>query len=252
MSKNSRFDILIEDTNNSGQKNKEDKALKKNKSRIQNNNYEEISVEDIIKKEEIKLKKEQEIKLKKEEEIKIKEQVIQNALNESNFPELTSHININDNINTTEQSTCTTFLDKLKFQEEKNDETQIDDTILSEKYYRDLEPGWTYILSDVKTREKIIRYKPLYDNVFEDNQQAINNKVLNGLVNLHNKKTQEYIEKWGYDEWEHMHRFTNYDYDYFDKLDQIDEDELEEIDALEEIEENNELIDDYYFRNKDI
>jgi hypothetical protein len=248
MSKNTRFDILIEDTNNSGQKNKEDKAFKKNKSKIQNNNYEEISVEERIKKEEI-------TKLKKEEDIKIKEQVIQNALNVlnvSNFPELSSYVNINDNINDIEQSTCTTFLDKLKFQEEKNDKPQIDDTILSEKYYRDLEPGWTYILSDIKTREKIIRYKPSYDNVFEHNEQAINNKVLNGLVNLHNKKTQEYIEKWGYDEWEHMHRFTNYDYEYFDKLDQLDEDELEQIDALEEIEENSELIDDYYFRNKDI
>ena len=245
MSKNTRFDILIEDTNNSGQKNKEDKAFKKNKSKIQNNNYEEISVEERIKKEEI-------TKLKKEEDIKIKEQVIQNALNVSNFPELSSYVNINDNINAIEQSTCTTFLDKLKFKEEKNNEPQIDDTILSEKYYRDLEPGWTYILSDIETREKIIRYKPFYDNVFEDNEQAINNKVLNRLVNLHNKKTQEYIDKWGYDEWEHMHRFTNYDYEYFDKLEQLDEDELEQIDALEEIEENSELIDDYYFRNKDI
>ena len=245
MSKNTRFDILIEDTNNSGQKNKEDKAFKKNKSKIQNNNYEEISVEERIKKEEI-------TKLKKEEDIKIKEQVIQNVLNVSNFPELSSYVNINDNINAIEQSRCTSFLDKLKFQEENNDEPQIDDTILSEKYYRDLEPGWTYILSDIKTRERIIRYKPFYDNVFEDNEQAINNKVLNGLVNLYNKKTQEYIDKWGYDEWEHTHRFTNYDYEYFDKLDQLEEDELEELDALEEIEENSELIDDYYFRNKDI
>lgn len=247
MSKNSRFDILIEDTNNSGQKNnKEDKTLKKNKSKIHNNNYEEISVEERIKKEET-------TKLKKEEEIKIKEQVIQSVLNVSNFPELSSYVNVNDNINTIEPSTCTSFLDKLKFQEELQTEEQIDDTILSEKYYRDLETGWTFILSDVKTREKTIRYKPssLYNDV-QDSEQAINYKVLNGLVNLHNKKTQDYIDKWGYDEWEHMHRFKNYDYEYFDKLDQLDEDELEEIDALDELEENCELIDDYYFRNKDI
>jgi hypothetical protein len=47
------------------------------------------------------------------------------------------------------------------------------------------------------------------------------------LTYLHKKRTQEYIDAWGYDEWEHMYRFPNYDYDYFDKLDEKYEREIQ-------------------------
>jgi hypothetical protein len=58
--------------------------------------------------------------------------------------------------------------------------------------------------------------------------------VLEALVNLHNKRTQEYIDMWGYETWEKLYRYQNYDYDYFDRLDeeyeeyeeQLEEDEM--------------------------
>ena len=41
------------------------------------------------------------------------------------------------------------------------------------------------------------------------------------LADLYYKRTNEYIELWGYDEWEKMFISPNYDYNYFDNLDEI-------------------------------
>ena len=52
---------------------------------------------------------------------------------------------------------------------------------------------------------------------------------MNALYILHEKRTNEYKELWGEDEWERMFIFPNYDYEYFDKLDEEYEDEQEKL-----------------------
>jgi hypothetical protein len=52
--------------------------------------------------------------------------------------------------------------------------------------------------------------------------------VLEALCMLHERRTNQYIEDYGYEEYEKNFRFPNYDYDYFDKLDELEEEEEEE------------------------
>ena len=67
-------------------------------------------------------------------------------------------------------------------------------------------------------------------------------KVFNTLIELHQKRTNEYIDNWLYDEWEQMFRYPNYDYDYFEKLDELYEKEKE----IEKEQENYNSEEDYY------
>jgi hypothetical protein len=43
--------------------------------------------------------------------------------------------------------------------------------------------------------------------------------VLDKLVILHQKRSKEYIDNWGFDEYERMFKCTEYDYNYFNDLD---------------------------------
>ncbi len=82
-------------------------------------------------------------------------------------------------------------------------------------------------------KEKIIKQTPLY-RAEEENVKKLNNEiahnVLKRLAELYETRTHEYIESFGYDEWERIFRFPNYDYEYFDKLDEKYIHEIEEFD----------------------
>lgn len=54
-------------------------------------------------------------------------------------------------------------------------------------------------------------------------------EIIKALSNLHEKRTEEYIELWGEEEWERMFIFPNHDYEYFDKLDEAYEIEQNKI-----------------------
>jgi hypothetical protein len=81
-----------------------------------------------------------------------------------------------------------------------------------------------------------------YEKRQREKQQEEGYAVLNGLVNLHERRTNNYINNWGYDEWEKIFRFPNYDYYYFDRLDELYQEELEK--ELEKEEEFNKLQDE--------
>ena len=44
--------------------------------------------------------------------------------------------------------------------------------------------------------------------------------VFERLTKLYQNRKNDYINKWGYDEYDKMFLFQNYDYEYFDKLDE--------------------------------
>ena len=58
-------------------------------------------------------------------------------------------------------------------------------------------------------------------------EQELAYNVLDSLVALYEKRDKEYINLWGYDEWEKTFKFQNYDYDYFDRLDELYEEEMQ-------------------------
>jgi hypothetical protein len=135
------------------------------------------------------------------------------------------------------------YLEKMKtsVDEEKNE-------LMVDMEYENLEPGCLLIKRDPLTNKIIHKYKKgnytdekyLEKDLSEElsNDLINNNRIINTLVELYDKRTEEYIELWGHDDWEKMFRFPNHDYEYFDKLDELLEEELLEQEMSIE-EENN-------------
>jgi hypothetical protein len=105
-----------------------------------------------------------------------------------------------------------------------------------------LEPGWIMIKKDKMTNKKTIKMKPNPANTinFNDNVNVnINLTIINYLVDLHDKRTQEQIELNGYDTWEYMYKFP----DWFERENEEEDDDLDENEYGEDDEDNE----DYYF-----
>ena len=68
------------------------------------------------------------------------------------------------------------------------------------------------------------------NSIYEENKETIYSyEVINALNNLHLKRRQEYIDNWGYNEYEKMFLDINHDSEYFDKLDAKYAEEMEKI-----------------------
>ena len=147
----------------------------------------------------------------------LQEKKIINVISINDFPEL---ISIN---NKKISSNQINFLDVIKKVETKcNKEEIINKTKLNKEalLFKSDALNTTY-------KEEEIKNEVAYE-------------VLTKLVELYEKRTKKYIELWGYDEWEKMFNFPNYDYEYFDKLDEKYTQEMEEI-VLEVIDSDEEL-----------
>ena len=120
-------------------------------------------------------------------------------------------------------ATYISFLDKLKIEKiEKEEIVDIDIEL------ENLEPGWQIIKRDLETSKIIVKSKSIFKPENENKSEfQLAYAVVKGLSFLHEKRTNEYIDKWGYNEWENMFRFQNYDYEYFDKLDELYQEELD-------------------------
>ena len=141
-------------------------------------------------------------------------------LSETQFPQLTSH----NKKEVSKSMQELTFLEKLNINKKE-------DNIIE----KCVEPGCVVISLDKKTNRSVFCYgEPtiLYKNIPDDINDIndINNtsiyKVYDALAELHEKRINEYIELWGYDEYEKEFLFPNYDYEYFDKLDEAYEQEM--------------------------
>jgi hypothetical protein len=156
--------------------------------------------------------KEEQIRKEKEKEREHQEKI--KNLNPDNFPDLLS-------ITIEKQEVAApsmNFSDKLKNTVVKQESNKA----VVDLEYEDLKPGWALSKKDLKTGKIITKYKEsLTPKPREKTQREIGLDIINALVELHKKRTQEYIDMWGYDTWEKMYRFPNYDYEYFDKLDEL-------------------------------
>lgn len=123
------------------------------------------------------------------------------------------------------------YLEKLEKNNEE-EEKEIDADLVN------LKPGWTLIRKDV-TGEIIMKSHPKVEQNYNqkcssDNHEKTENEIatdiINSLVELHQKRTQEYIELNGYDIWEKKFKFPNWQEEE-ELLYDSDEDE-EEVDDI--------------------
>ena len=163
--------------------------------------------------------------------IKKKEFVIK----EDEFPDLAS--TVKNNINNSNVKSFSSLLKKeeiIKVEKEVSDEK--------------IQPGWSYykytkfkngLCGDKNSEVTIKIQKPFIKKTHERVKQKVvldetdktdkTDEIINDLSLLYEKRTNEYKELWGEDEWERMFIFPNYDYEYFDKLDEVYEDEQSKL-----------------------
>ena len=147
-------------------------------------------------------------------------------LKEDEFPDLATPAKNN---NTTVKS----FSSLLKKDEEISETFEKDEDI--NEVYEIIPPGWSYYkytkfkngLCGDKNSEVTNKIEKPFINIntkFEIVRQKLvlneAEEVYNALSLLHEKRTNEYKESWGEDEWERMFMCPNHDYAYFDKLDE--------------------------------
>jgi len=178
--------------------------------------------------------KEQNEKRVKEEKIrreKEDEEKKQSALAPENFPDMIVN---NTTTANNDKNNFMNYSEKLKTVK-KGNETEKKEVDLD---YENLKPGWALTKRDPLTKKLTTIYKEsLTPNPREKTEQEIGVDIINALVELHQKRTDEYIEMWGYETWEKMYRFPNYDYEYFDKLDELYEEMENESNAESDEEE---------------
>jgi hypothetical protein len=160
-------------------------------------------------------------------------------LNDNNFPTLTSNNDKTSN-NTNVQPENTTFIEKLTAVTIDKDKDK--DITNSEEY---ILPGWLVMKRDKETNKSIKRYG---ETTIFKKTNATCYEIIEKLAFLHDKRTEDYINTWGQDEYEKMFRFPNYDYDYFERLEQEYEEELEQLREYELLKYYSEedYYDDYY------
>jgi hypothetical protein len=90
-----------------------------------------------------------------------------------------------------------------------------------------VKPGWVCIKHDVKTNQPKWIYGEGCLNINEQNENDASEVldedpfyVFERLTKLYQNRKNDHINKWGYDEYDKMFLFQNYDYEYFDKLDE--------------------------------
>ena len=91
-----------------------------------------------------------------------------------------------------------------------------------------LKPGWLLLKHDRKTHRIIWKSGEVVNSdPIEKTEHELACDALDELIALHEKRTNDFIDTWGYEEWERTFRSPNYDYEYFDKLNELCEEELE-------------------------
>ena len=163
----------------------------------------------------------------KDDRIKIEERRVKDTLSIDNFPELVAPKSVilkNTNI---EKS----FSEKLQSVVENKE------TVPSvETDYKNLGQGWTLLKKE--NNDITIKSKDIFSVTQHKTEHNLANEVLDTLVELHENRRHNYIEMWGYEQWEKMFEFPNYDYAYFEKLDELYYEEMAIDDEESEIEDD--------------
>lgn len=136
----------------------------------------------------------QELKKKEKDQLKLE------SLSMNNFPELISVAK-----RETDKQEHISYIDVLKKQE--TEKPLIDPDLVN------LQPGWLLIKKDRETGNTITKYGPgtvLYEEPKKSENEIGLDDLYQALVDLHEKRTEEYIELNGYDIWEKMFKYPNW------------------------------------------
>jgi hypothetical protein len=237
---NSRFASLIDDISESKKKEnrkeeetnlsyKEDK-FNSFKSERRSDNF---RLYDEKEREKYKKERENERKIQMEFEEREKERKKQELLNINNFPELVVFKK-----NEIDKQNKMNFIEKINNENQIEIENNIDPDLVN------LKPGWILIKNDPKTRKTIIKNHPenkfLFEKEVEKSDKEIAYYIIDSLVKLHEKRTEEYINVYGYDTWEKIYKFPNWD--------EEENNSESESDLDEDYEDNHDIYenDDYY------
>jgi len=202
MNKATRFNTLLKDTTNN--------TSIKNVNRITNNiNNNNFQANRFVSK---KVNEERNIKKQTETFIKSLDSL-------TDFPELQIKKqdlnNLNDNKNKQNYIDIIKINNMTKTEEKNTDDDNNDKNIPS---------GCVCIKYDKKTKQ--------LEWIYGENASSINKDInsdcdendsfdrIQRVVHLYNNRKNDYINKWGIDEYDKTFLFQNYDYNYFDKLDE--------------------------------
>jgi hypothetical protein len=242
--KPSRFDFLNEQSSSEKKtknmnSNKEERNNLKEEGNHFKNDYSKKSNDNYNynNKYENKEKREKREEYEKKKRQNEKDQENMKNLTKDNFPEL-----INEYGKDNQESSQ--HVEEIKKDQPISYINKVTQVSIKEEKIETVQPGWVEIKLDPKTPRKIIynygknvNGKTDLINKEIETKRKTEYEVLEALVNLHNKRTQEYIDMWGYETWEKLYRYQNYDYDYFDRLDE----EYEEYEEYEEQLEEDEI-----------
>jgi hypothetical protein len=154
-------------------------------------------------------------KKRKEENDKLEEERVAKALSVENFPALGKKENKNTN-----ETNSSSFLAKLKNSIE-NDKKQTE--IKIEENNKKPKPGWVTISRDPLTGKTKIEYGeqlPIKKKP-EKTENEMAYDVLSALCDLHERRTKEYIDLYGYDNWEKTFKSPNWEEEeaYLERMD---------------------------------
>ena len=185
-----------------------------------NNGYQRNSLTNRESKESIERRALEE-KIRKEEADKIEEERIAKALSIDNFPTLGKKEN-----KSTKEPANNSFLAKLKNSietDKKENEMKIQEDKKKPK------PGWATISRDPLTgRSKIEYAEPPIPKKPEKTENEMAYDVLCALCDLHERRTQEFIELYGYETWEKTFKSPNWreEEEYLERMDEEYEAEM--------------------------
>jgi len=154
-------------------------------------------------------------KLRKEEHDKIEAEKLAKALSIDNSPTLGKKENKN-----TKEPDNNSFLAKLKNSIE-NDKKENEIKINQEKTKP--KPGWAVISRDPLTGRSKIEYgEPVIPKKPEKTEKEMAYDVLCALCDLHERRTEEFIECYGYDTWEKTFKSPNWreEEEYLERMDE--------------------------------
>ena len=138
-------------------------------------------------------------------EAREKERKKQESLSINNFPELGE-----DKKKTIIKQNNMNFIEKLNSENsnEIDNKNDIDSDLVK------IKPGWVLIKHDQKTGKTIRKNHPedtfFFEQEVEKSDKEVVYDIIESLVKLHEKRTEEYIELNGYDTWEKMYKFPNW------------------------------------------
>jgi hypothetical protein len=200
MNNNSRFSTLIQKNQNSNNPYNQERKFTNENRRDNNSKENKNFYKDTNDKGDRFYEKQKRLHYENEE--RKKELATKSLLSMEHFPEL-----VQTSAKITTENTQM-FLEKLKTV--KVEEKSVQNVVL---------PGWISITNDRKTNQTrmVSNYVKKPGKSFGD--LAV--ETMDRLVCLHEKRTEQYIDDYGYDEWEEQFCFPNYDYGYFDRLDEM-------------------------------